>query len=417
VRLQRALLVLVILLLTLVALSIGVLAADWPFWRRVVALAQLPDAGEWPESFYQPVARIGTHAEPQPFAPVAAPEAQTIAPEALAAAARWAGEHHSVALLVLHRGRLQLEQYWDGMTPDTLFSGRAMSRSLLGFAVGFAVRDGRVALDEPVEKYLEEWRDEPRGRITLRQLLQNVSGLEEVPLAAPPLPPGAGWPQRVLGRAGALLNKNARLSLGKDFAGAALSFGLEHEPGTRFAFSNANSQLAGVVLERATGVPFESWVEQKLWGPSGAGIGEFYLDRRNGMPAVYCCFRASPHDFLRLGVLLAHDGAMDGRQVLPAGWVAEMARGSRVNPNYGLQVWTGNVPAGVREYFTGSRQGITHGEPYTADDVIWMEGGGGRTVWAIPSRDLVIVRLGRAAPGWDAAVLPNLLLRGVRSRE
>jgi hypothetical protein len=72
------------------------------------------------------------------------------------------------------------------------------------------------------------------------------------------------------------------------------------------------------------------------------------------------------------------------------------------------------VPPGVREYATGSKRGVPHGEPYDADDVIWMEGGGGRTVWAIPSRELVIVRLGRAAPGWDAAVLPNLLLRGLR---
>jgi hypothetical protein len=42
-----------------------------------------------------------------------------------------------------------------------------------------------------------------------------------------------------------------------------------------------------------------------------------------------------------------------------------------------------------------------------------MEGGGGRTVWAIPSQQLVIVRLGRAAKDWDASKLPNLLLRGL----
>jgi CubicO group peptidase (beta-lactamase class C family) len=413
-NLQRVLLVLVIALLTLGSLSIGALAANWPFWQRVIALSQLPDAGEWPESFYAPVARIGEHAGPHPLAAAAAPGDRTIAPEALAAAAQWAEEHETVALLVMHRGRLQLERYWQGMTPDTLFSGRAMSRSLLGFAFGFAVRDGAVKLDDPVGKFLPEWRDDARGRITVRQLLQNVSGLEELPRGAAPLPPGASLVERAQLRVESLLGKNARLALGTDFAAAALSFELQHEPGARFAFSNANSQLAGLVLERATGTPYETYVEQRLWLPIGASVGEFYLDRRQGMPAVYCCMRANPHDFLRLGQLLAQDGAIEGRQVLPPGWVAEMARGSRANLNYGLQVWTGNVPPGVREYATGSKRGVLHGEPYDADDVIWMEGGGGRTVWAIPSRDLVIVRLGRAAPGWDAAVLPNLLLRGLR---
>jgi CubicO group peptidase (beta-lactamase class C family) len=67
----------------------------------------------------------------------------------------------------------------------------------------------------------------------------------------------------------------------------------------------------------------------------------------------------------------------------------------------------------VREYQQGSGQGVRHSEDYAADDVIWLEGGGGRTIWAIPSQQLVIVRLGRASSDWDASMLPNLLLRGL----
>jgi CubicO group peptidase (beta-lactamase class C family) len=133
------------------------------------------------------------------------------------------------------------------------------------------------------------------------------------------------------------------------------------------------------------------------------------------MPAVYCCFRATPRDWLRVGSLLAHDGAFDGRQVLPRGWVRQMARStSTVNPLYGLQVWSGRATQGRRGYVTGSLQGgVPHGEDFVTDDVVWMEGGGGRSIWAVPSRQLVIVRLGRASPGWDASVLPNTILRGL----
>jgi CubicO group peptidase (beta-lactamase class C family) len=410
--LRRILIVVALVLLVGGSSVIGVLVADWPFWKRVIAVVQLPDSGEWPESFYQPVARI--EGKPRGFFPAAAPGEESIAPQALAAAASWAEQNETVALLVMHRGVVQLERYWQGMTADQLFSGRAMSRSLLGLVYGFAVAEGRIALDDPVEKYLPEWRGEPRGQIRVRQLMQNVSGLEEVPLNVVNAPPDAAGPVRAWYLLKSFLGKNSRLSLASDFAAVALSFDLAHEPGTRFAFSNANSQLLGVILERATGEPFERYVEQRLWRQVAADAGEFYMDRSGGMPAVYCCFRATPRDFLRVGALLADDGRSGEAAVLPAGWIAQLRGTSSVNPVYGLQLWSGNPRAGVREYATGSGRGVTHGEPYVTDDVLWLEGGGGRTIWVVPSEDLVIVRLGRASPTWDAAVLPNTLLRGLR---
>lgn len=410
--LRRIAIVVVFLLLVAGSTAVGIVAADWPFWKRVFAIVQLPDTTEWPEWFYQPVTPVQGASRTE--LPVAAAADPSIDPAALEAAADWAGQHETVALLVLHRGEIQLERYWQGMTADQLFSGRAMSRSLIGLAYGSAVAEGRVALDDPVSKYLTEWAGEPRGAITIRQLMQNTSGLEEVPLNVVNAPPGSSAPVRFFYMARSFLGKNARLSLASDFEAVALSFELAHEPGTRFAFSNANSQLLGVILERATGEPFERWFENHVWRRVAAGRGEFYMDREGGMPAVYCCFRASPRDFLRLGALLVDDGRAGGEQVLPPGWVATLRGTSSVNPLYGLQFWSGRARAGTREYATGSGRGVPHGEDYVTDDVIWMEGGGGRTIWAIPSKQLVIVRLGRASPGWDASVLPNLVLRGLR---
>lgn len=408
---RRFLLVLTVVALLLVAGVIGVGLADWPFLQRSWRLAALPDSGEWPDSFYQPLVRIGGGAAAD--VPALDPATPSIDPEALQQAAAWAEANNSVALLVAQRGKLVLERYWQGMEAGQLFSGRAMSRSLLGMLTGFAVLNGKLSLDDRLEKYLTEWSGDPRGAITMRQLLQNVSGLEEVPLSAVVAPSGAGIADRWLISARNYLGKNARLSLGSDFAHTALSFRLAHEAGFRFAMSNANAQLAGVILERALEDDYERLVEKLLWGPLAAGPAEFYMDRRNGMPAVYCCMRASARGFLRLGMLLANDGVIDGMRILPQGWVAEMTRGSQANPLYGLQLWAGKARAGVREYQQGSGRGVRHGEDYAADDVIWMEGGGGRTVWAIPSQQLVIVRLGRASRDWDASTLPNLLLRGV----
>ena len=136
--------------------------------------------------------------------------------------------------------------------------------------------------------------------------------------------------------------------MSSDFGAAALDFELENEPGTFFAVSNANAQLMGLVLERATGRPYEDYLAEKLWGPIGAGEARMYMDREGGMPAVSCCYRATPRDWLRLGALLLADGMVGDQRLWPAGWINEMTRGSAVNPNYGYQIWVGNPPGESR---------------------------------------------------------------------
>ena len=65
-----------------------------------------------------------------------------------------------------------------------------------------------------------------------------------------------------------------------------------------------------------------------------------------GIPAVYCCFRATPRDWLRVGYALLMDGQLGDTRLWPAGWVEEMTRGSAVYGNYGYQIWVGNPPPG-----------------------------------------------------------------------
>ena len=380
------------------AAVIAVLAAsllvDWRFWYRWNTLPE--DPGEWPASYYQPVVEVtGSQGE---FFPAADGTELTIDAGALEAAADWAERHDSVALLVLRGGVIQLERYWQGIGPDSLFTGRAMTRSLLPPLVAIAMQEGAIeSLDNPLGRYLEDWRDDARGRITVRQLLRNLSGLENPPLAGDPDP----------------FSKNARISLSSDFRAAALDFDLENVPGEFFAFSNANAQLVGAVLESATGEAYEDYLNSRLWSPLGAGPAQLYMDRPGGMPAVYCCYRATPRDWLRYGAALAADGRVEDRQLWPAGWVREMTAASAVYPNYGYQIWVGNPPATGRRYVQDREQAAPHGPPIEADGVFFLEGGGFRTMYVIPGEELVILRLGYFHPDWLTSTLPNMVLAGL----
>lgn len=378
-----------------VALIFTTVFVDWRFWYRWNTLPT--DPGEWPASYYQPIVELP--GEPADFFPVAEADERTIDTAALEAAAAWAEAHNSAALIVLHKGVVQFERYWQDIGPDSLFSGRAMTRSLLPPLFAIAMQEGAIeSLDDPVGMYLAEWRDDPRGQITLRQLLHNVSGLENPLLSGDPDP----------------ASKNAQISLSSDFRKAALSFDLENEIGGYFALSNANPQLLGAVLESATGEAYEDYLNSRLWAPLGAGPSQIYMDSTRGMPAVYCCYRATPHDWLRYGAALATDGNVRGRQLWPEGWVKEMTTPSAIYPNYGYQIWVGNPSEpNNRLYNQGIPKGAPHGPPIEAENVFFLEGGGYRTMYVMPDLELVILRLGYMHPDWQTSTIPNFVLGGL----
>jgi CubicO group peptidase (beta-lactamase class C family) len=328
---RRVLTILAAIALSMGSLAVGLLTADLPFWRRAL---QLPLA---PDEIYLPVATLGEGASPP-----LRPSADAPASEVLEFAVQRARDSGSRALLVMRGEELVLSRYFDVDDDTALMPAGLVARPAAAMAVGLALADGRIdSLDAPVARYLPEWDDEPRGRITLRQLLEETSGLE-----------GGGATARLLHRSpwsdwrglpGFATDRGVRMLLGNDFVSSALGFRLRHEPGGFYGVSPANSQLAAVIVERATRMPYEKFLDERLWRPVGAGRAELTLDHRAGMPAAHCCWRATAPDMLRVLGLLAGDGLHRGQRILPEGWVQEMARPSRVNADGGLQLTRVNV--------------------------------------------------------------------------
>ena len=380
-------------------------AQDFHFWRR---WRDQPDqtAFRQPQTWYNPMILVDGGVS-QPFFPGADPdEPPTIDPEAVAAASSYAMERETQAFMIYHQGKIRHAEFMEGFHESSPISSHSWVKTLHGIVAGFALADGDIgSLDDPVENYIHEWKGDPRGQITVRQVLHNTTGLE--------LPFG----QR--GQGPQPYAKSMQLVEGSDVYGTVLSFELAEEPGTTFAHNNPNTQLAGMIIHRATGRNFAHYLGEKFWRPLGAQRGAMRLDGLEGNVISYCCFLSAPADWMRVAHLLMNDGKLpDGTQLLPDGWVDEMLTGSEPNPNYGFQIWTDTVFMERRPYYPSMPPNFAnyHSEPFAVDDLFYLDGGGKVRVWISPKLDLIVLRMGYPPPrdkGFDEAVIPNAVIRGI----
>lgn len=202
-----------------------------------------------PLDWYDTTARVAGAA-----IPVATESGATagISPAALAAAAAWAEAQNSTALIVARDGRVVLERYWQGTGRDTRFNPQSVAKTVLALLVGTAIAKGEIgSVDDPVGRYLKEWRGDARGDIPLRALLRMAAGLEQG---------DAGFGYTVSPN-----NPVVRHNLGSDFTRLPLALARTGPPDTAFDYNSQVNQLLGIVLERASAMRFPNW------SPSGCG--------------------------------------------------------------------------------------------------------------------------------------------------
>jgi CubicO group peptidase (beta-lactamase class C family) len=316
---------------------------------------------------------------------VAGPGDKTFAPSAIAKAQAYSDSLAGHALLIWQGGELRYENYGEGVTADTRFETYSMHKSVLGLVYGAALRDGIIgSLDQTAGEFLPEWASDPRGQITLRQLLSMESGLSLGPI-----------------------DVKAEL---------ALAAKIDVPPGSRFEYNNANSEIAGVILDRALRKAgqgdYAAYLSRVLLQPLGTGDAHLWLDHEGGTPRFFAFLQMRARDWLRVGILMDRHGQFDGAQVLPAAWIKAITTPSALNPNYGLQVWIGSPWVRYRAYGPRNPLKMSHIEPYHAPDLVFFDGFGGERVYIVPSLDLVIVRVGEASTAFDDSIIPNAIIDG-----
>jgi CubicO group peptidase (beta-lactamase class C family) len=302
-----------------------------------------------------------------------APQLEQLDSAGLTAAAAYAAAHGSRALIVARHDHIVFERYWQGSSFDTLVDAQSFTPLLAALAAGAAMSHRLIGWpDEPVGAFIGEWAQDPRGAITVRNLMQMSSGLAPLPIA------GAGDP-----------------------LASALHAPLVTQPGTRRVEQAADPQLLALVVERATRQRYASYLSQALWRRIGAADAWLWLDRPGGSAHADCCMIARQGDWIRVGELLVRDGNYRGGEVIRPGWVGLMRVPAVADARYGA-------------YLRLAPENPGGGELYAARDVFVAGGGGGNRLWLVPSLQIAILCTGEAAgrdPGWEDSRIPNLVIR------
>jgi len=325
----------------------------------------------------------------------------TIDQNLLDAAIDWAfSEPHPVrlrrtrAVVVVHRGQIVGERYAPPFDQHTPLIGWSMTKSVVHALVGILIKEGKLSLTDTVQA--PEWPESSNGRsaITVDHLLQMTSGIEFDENYTDPL-----------------ADVTRMLLRTPDMASYAANKKLVAEPGSQWRYSSGTTNILSRVMRRAIGnTDYHSFPHRALFQPLGMKTAVLEPDASGtfvGSSYVY----ATARDWAKFGLLYLQDGMWNGQRMLPEGWVRHATTPASSIPGnaFGAHFWL-QIPD---EYTSGGDASLL------PQDAFHAVGHAGQFITVIPSRELVVIRLGlsRYASAWQHDIFLNKLLVAVKDSD
>ena len=284
------------------------------------------------------------------------------------------------ALYILRDGKPIYERYGEGFGPNSKLISWSMAKSITAVLAGIMVSDGQLSLDSPAPVAAWERSGDPRGAITLRNLLHMASGLEHVETVNPVL---EGDTVDMLFGAGA-----------QDMASFAEAKPAAARPGELFNYSSATSVILSDVLTDtltpsqnpdARREAMREFIQGRLAEPLGMTSLTPEFDAHGTMIGG-SIMHATARDYAKFGEFLRNRGVVNGQRLLPETWMRFMLSPSPNDAGYGGHIW------------------LNRSRPAGADAALWPDRGPndlfacighqGQYIIVSPSQRVTVVRLG-----------------------
>lgn len=270
-------------------------------------------------------------------------------------------DNKTVAFLIIKNDTIQYEKYFKGYDKESIVPSFSMAKSVTSILIGCAIDEGLIkSVDEPITSYIPELKKNGLDKVTIKHLLQMTSGIKFNESYVNPFGDAASF----------YYGLNLRKEIGK--------MKLKTEPGKKFEYVSANTQLLGLVLERSLkDKTITSYLQEKIWTPLEMEYdASWSIDRKkNGLEKTFCCLNARARDFAKIGRLYKNKGDWNGKQIVSQKWVEESTKldTSEGSANFYQYQWWLPTP----------------NEDFMAEGIL------GQFVYVNPKKDLIIVRLGK----------------------
>lgn len=299
------------------------------------------------------------------------------------------------ALIVMHGGKIAAERYGEGYDAETRFISWSMAKTMTAVMIGMLVADGKLELDRtpPIPKWQRP--GDPRGEITLRQLLQMRSGLNHTEAGDPVYDSSEVRMLFLDGR--------------DDMAQWAEEQSLEAAPGRKFEYSSATTVILadiaarvlapdGTAEERRNAV--DEFLRARLLDPleMTSMVPEYDA---SGTMIGGSLIHANARDWAKFGEFLRNKGSYQGSQLIPRKWIEFMVAPSPRARDYGGQTWLNR-----EEESRGNAQVLF---PRQGPDTLFAAVGHlGQYILVSPEQKLTVVRLGKTDNDKRPALVEDL---------
>ena len=277
----------------------------------------------------------------------------------------------TVAFLVLQKDSVRLEKYWEPGGEEVLSNSFSVAKSIVSLLVGCAIEDGYIdSVDQNVSDFipgLKLYKDSVEVKI--KHLLEMSSGLDWLENYKRPI------------------SVTAKAYYGTDIESLILSQNFISPPGEVYEYKSGDTQLLGLVLEKAVGTTVSDYASHALWSKIGAENSALWtLDHKNGKEKTFCCFNSTARDFLKIGSLVLNRGVVGEDTVvnpLFVDWLLtlpDLTNGDKKSLGYKKKL----------DYYSNSWWLAK----VLGLEVFYARGFLGQYVVVVPEIDLVFVRLG-----------------------
>jgi CubicO group peptidase (beta-lactamase class C family) len=274
-------------------------------------------------------------------------------------------EYCAHAFVVIKNDSLIHEQYWDGFSDTSHTNSFSMAKTYVSALLGKAINDGYIkSTEEPVSKYLPEFAEGEKAKVTLKNLVTMTSGIDfDESYINPFAYPAEGY-------------------YGEDLKAASCHQGVCGKPGEVFKYLSGNTALLGMCITKAVGKPLSQYLSESLWKELQCQRSAWWsLDKKDGYEKGFCCLNSNATDFARLGMLYLNFGKWKGKQVLDSTYVANSIVPFACKEEDGFQ----NCTYGYSWWLT----------KYKGDYIFYARGILGQYLICVPAKDLVVVKLAR----------------------